>query len=239
MRGYPFIRIRLFTPVFLAVFALMFYSCSNINDLETVIHFPSRGVKILALGDSYTIGQSVSRNESWPAQLKDSLLVNGIQVDTMHVVARTGWTTNDLIHTLNQDSVYDSYDLVGLLIGVNNQFQGRSEDEYRTEFTKLVEFCLGRTNGDIEAIFIMSIPDYGVTPVGKDYRPSDAINRFNHINKQISQLYKLMYFDINPLSKRAEQNMDLIAYDGLHFSGSMYTLWVRLMLPEILQMVQP
>jgi lysophospholipase L1-like esterase len=192
-------------------------------------------VRFLALGDSYTIGQSVSVSERWPVQLNDSLAVRGVITDSLRIIATTGWTTNNLIAAIsNQNLQNQNYNLVSLLIGVNNQYQGKPINQFITEFSQLVDSAIRYAGGDTNHVFIVSIPDYAYTPFGQSsgnaIQISLEINTYNAICKNVADSLGIKYFDITPISRLGLMQPDLVAIDGLHPSGKQYGKWVHLML---------
>ena len=192
------------------------------------------GKKYLALGDSYTIGENVVASARYPAQVVASLNVQGNNISTVTYVATTGWTTGNLIAALNSGGYPKDFDIVTLLIGVNNQYQGRSLDEYKTEFTELLTRALAYANNNKSHVFVLSIPDYSVTPYAQG-RDTAAIARqidaFNAANKSITAQFAVTYIDVTPISRQARWDRDLIADDGLHPSGKQYQLWANLLEP--------
>jgi lysophospholipase L1-like esterase len=188
-----------------------------------------QNLKYLALGDSYTIGESVNEDERWPVQLVDSLAVRSIIVDKPTIIATTGWRTDNLKNAIDIAALKPGYDLVSLLIGVNNQYQGRSLDEYAPEFEDLLKTAIRLANNKRENVFVVSIPDYGFTPFGKEKQPqiSRELDEFNTVNKQITGKYGVMYIDITPISRNGLSDPALVAQDGLHPSGKQYALWVN------------
>ena len=197
---------------------------------------PSAGkLRFLALGDSYTIGESVSPEQRWPVQLTALLRAEGVSIADPVIIARTGWTTAELQDGIKRADAEGPFDLVTLLIGVNNQFRGRSEDEYQREFVELLNTARTFTGGDPKRVIVLSIPDWGVTPFGRRSDPKrvgEAIDRFNAINREETVRLGARYVDVTPISRRAPQDPGLIADDGLHPSGAMYAEWARLALPE-------
>lgn len=197
----------------------------------------------LALGDSYTIGERVTEEERWPVQLVERL--NGEmskKLSPPHIIARTGWTTNELQAGIDTAELNSPYDLVSLLIGVNNQYRGYPVDQYKKEFTELLEQALGFAGDNPEQVFVVSIPDYGVTPFAEAQnldkeKIAREIDNYNDIAKKIAGEYQVEYFDITPISRKAENDSRLIAKDGLHPSGEMYTEWVELILPWAVQIL--
>ena len=184
--------------------------------------------KFLALGDSYTIGESVSENERWPVQLAKKLREKGQSIGEPLIIATTGWRTDDLMNAVNKAHLKNEYDLVSLLIGVNNQYQGKSSEQYVIEFEDLLKTAIQLAKGKKENVFVVSIPDYGYTPFGKPKQAeiSKALDRFNEINKRITEKAGIKYINITDISRQGIQQPELVADDGLHPSGKMYSLWV-------------
>ena len=190
----------------------------------------------LALGDSYTIGSSVSIEERFPVQTRTRLMLAGLKMSQPNIIAVSGWTTGSLLGSLNQQPPANNYDVVTLLIGVNNQYQGRSQEEYRTQFSTLLDKAIVCAGGRRNRVFVLSIPDYSVMPVAQNSdtaKISREINEFNAINKQITQAAGIAYLDITPISREARQDPSLIAGDGLHPSGKQYAQWSALLFPLI------
>lgn len=190
-------------------------------------------VRYLALGDSYTIGEGVAESARYPVQLADQLSAEGYAV-TVEIIARTGWTTAELQRGIDNRNPEGEYELVTLLIGVNNQFRQRSLDEYQMEFRQLLLRAIGYAGGDASRVIVLSIPDYGVTPFATGLRReliAAEIDSFNAVNRQQSEALGARYVDITPISRRAGSDLSLLAADGLHPSGKMYGEWVDLLLP--------
>jgi lysophospholipase L1-like esterase len=190
----------------------------------------------LALGDSYTIGESVPAEESFPYQLAAELSKARYPVSQPEIIATTGWTTNELINAVSNDKKDKKYDIVTLLIGVNNQYRGYNQETYRTEFIQLLNTAIAHANGSKNHVFVLSIPDWGVTPFadGRDRSQiAREIDQFNAINKQETQKASVAYVDITSISKQAADDPSLNAEDGLHPSAKMYGLWVRELLPVV------
>lgn len=195
----------------------------------------------LALGDSYTIGESVSDTGRFPAQLVSSLTKNNIYFNSPQIIATTGWTTDELAEAIKkkQSSLLPKYDLVSLLIGVNNQYRGRDAEEYRTQFKDLLRTAIVFAGGEKSRVFVVSIPDWGVTPFaeGRDRKKiAEEIDLYNKINKEETLKEGIAYIDITPESRTAVNDKSLIASDGLHPSEKMYKEWVDLILPQIKKM---
>jgi lysophospholipase L1-like esterase len=191
--------------------------------------------RILALGDSYTIGESVPVEERWPNQLARLLRAEGVAVADPQIIAKTGWTTDELNAAIDAAAPQGPYELVTLLIGVNNQYRGRSADEYRTQFAALLERAIGFAGGNAARVVVLSIPDWGVTPFaeGRDRgKVAGEIDRFNAINREETTRAGARYVDVTPTSRGNDPA--LVADDKLHPSGKQYTAWARLALPEAL-----
>jgi lysophospholipase L1-like esterase len=187
-------------------------------------------IKYLALGDSYTIGESVEENSRWPVQLVSVLRRHGYTCDEPTIIATTGWRTDDLARAIENARPPKNFNLVSLLIGVNNQYQKRPAADYEPEFEQLLKTAIVQAGGDTQKVFVVSIPDYGYTPFGradKD-RISKEIDEFNAANRKIADKYKVRYFNITEISRKGLDDPELVARDGLHPSGKMYKQWVEL-----------
>ena len=189
----------------------------------------------LALGDSYTIGESVSAAESFPYQLKEALVKQGHPVESIQIIAQTGWTTDELQAAIDIATLSPPYDLVTLLIGVNNQYRGYSLETYRIEFEQLLKQAIAFAGADTEQVRVLSIPDWGVTPFAqKEGRVADKvakeIDAFNAAAKEISEKLDVVFINITPHSRLAATDLSLLASDGLHPSGKMYAHWVQSLL---------
>jgi lysophospholipase L1-like esterase len=196
-----------------------------------------RPVRILALGDSYTIGESVEVSERWPVQLATALRERGIPAAEPLIVARTGWTTGELLAGIGVQDPRGPFDLVSLLIGVNNQYRGGRLDEYRSEFRILLQRAITFAGGNPDRVIVLSIPDWGATPFAAN-RDSDRIaaeiSRFNEVNREEAERAGTRYVDVTPISRQAASDRELVAADGLHPSGKMYSAWVHPVLSEAL-----
>lgn len=185
-------------------------------------------VRFLALGDSYTIGQSVSASERWPDQLVSELSSQGYNVAELRIIAQTGWRTDNLQSAISQLLPLNGYNLVSLLIGVNNQFQGGSIQTYTQQFDDLLQQAIWLAGNNPRHVFVLSIPDYAYTPFGGGNPAiSAAIDEFNSVNRLITETYNVRYIDITPISRKGLEDPSLVAIDGLHPSGKMYGLWVQ------------
>lgn len=197
-------------------------------------------LRYLALGDSYTIGESVEEAERFPNQLAALLSNEGLIVDVT-IIARTGWTTDELWQGIQAQIVTPPYDLVSLLIGVNNQYRGYNIDEYREGFAFLLSKAIEYAGGDVKRVVVFSIPDWGVTPFasGRDAAQiASEIDAFNQVNLEETQKAGAHYVDVTPVSRKAATDSTLIAGDGLHPSGKMYAEWAKSALPIALSILK-
>jgi len=184
----------------------------------------------LALGDSYTIGEGVTSSQTYPQLLVDALKAKQVDFGSPVVIARTGWATADLLNAIEKSNLKErKFDLVSLLIGVNNEFQGRDLEEFEQQFRELLYKAIAFASGDKRKVFVLSIPDYGYTPFGNSDQPaiSARIDVFNQKLIQITQSEGVAYYDITGISRKAISDNSLIAGDGLHPSGKMYAEFVR------------
>jgi len=198
-------------------------------------------LKYLALGDSYTIGESVDVALRFPVQIADSLKKRGYLVEDPRIIAVTGWTTSDLKAGIKAANPQGPYDLVSLLIGVNNQYRGIDINIYRKEFGELIDQSILFAGNDTGRVIVLSIPDWGVTPFATSRdgeKIAWEIDQYNAINKEITLSKGITWVDVTGISRLAEKDVTLIAGDGLHPSGKMYTEWVRLAVPEIVKMLK-
>lgn len=189
----------------------------------------STKLKYLALGDSYTIGESVDEQGRWPVQLTKALNEKGIPVEPPKIIATTGWRTDNLKNGIKIAQLKEKYDMVSLLIGVNNQYQGKPADQYAIEFEELLKIAITLANDDKDRVFVVSIPDYGFTPFGQPNQEkiSKELDEFNAINKRITSEHGIQYFNITDISRKGLEDQELVASDGLHPSAKQYGLWVQ------------
>jgi lysophospholipase L1-like esterase len=185
-------------------------------------------LRYLALGDSYTIGESVSYNSRWPRQLYDSLKSRGYSTDTIHFIAQTGWRTDNLMSAINSQQPDSNYTLVSLLIGVNNQYQGFSLDKYKLEFPQLLHRAIALAGGDSNQVFVVSIPDYAYTPFGGGRQAiSTSLDRYDNFARAYCDSLHIKFFYITDISRKGLEEPSLVANDGLHPSGKQYSLYVK------------
>lgn len=222
----------------LLVLTLAFFvmSCIDSEEEKKAIK-ETNELTYLALGDSYTIGESVHSSLRWPVQLSDSLRERGIPLNHPRIIARTGWTTGDLLAAMDKRLKNEKFDLVSVLIGVNNQYQGKSIEEYEEELREVFRRAIHRSKSGVDGVFAVSIPDYGVTPFGAERSEeiTREIGEFNAVFKRVSEELGIDFYNITPISKRAKNDNTLTASDELHPSGKMYSLWVEKIADEVFQ----
>ncbi len=228
---------RWFTPIILC---LVLCACTgqHLTAPKTNMNTPS--IRFLALGDSYTAGESIQRGYSWPEQLAQALRSLGLPASDPFVVAHTGWTTSELRIGIEQATPTGPFELVSLQIGVNNQYREGDLETYRQEFLDLLEIAIGFARGEAKRVIVLSIPDWGVTPFAEDCdweQIAAEIDAFNTINREESERLGTHYIDVTPISRLAGQDTSLLAVDGLHPSGKMYAAWVGLALPTALEIL--
>ncbi|UKJ08086.1 SGNH/GDSL hydrolase family protein [Solitalea lacus] len=196
----------------------------------------------LALGDSYTIGEAVEVADRYPVQLVQLLAKEGISIESPEIIATTGWTTDELMKGIEQAQLSKTFDIVTLLIGVNNQYRKRSTQAYRSQFRRLLRIANKFAKGNRKHVFVLSIPDWGVTPFAQNrwdtHVIKEEINRFNEVNKDEALNYGVHYINITPTSYLAENDSTFIASDNLHFSGKMYEEWAKLALSAVRKELQ-
>lgn len=216
--------------------AFLVMCCAISTDVHGQLVLRKReSVRILALGDSYTIGESVPETERWPEQLVARLREKGFKVDKPVIIAKTGWRTDQLKDAIAASGQPDDFSLVTLLIGVNNQYQKRSADAYTPEFEELLKTAIIKAGGRKERVVVVSIPDYGFTPFGTARKDqiSAELDQFNARNKEVSEHYGVLWINITDISRRGLAEQELVAADKLHPSGRMYSEWVSRMLTFI------
>ncbi len=192
--------------------------------------------RFLALGDSYTIGEGVAAAERWPAQLAALLQAQGIALDPPQIVARTGWTTDELAAAMDAHAFKPPYALVTLLIGVNNQYRGRDLENYRVEFRHLLQRAITLAGDRPQRVIVISIPDWGVTRFGRESgRNVDTIaheiDAYNVANAQIAKMLQVRHVDVTAVSRDGADSAQALVADGLHPSVGMYRQWAQLILP--------
>lgn len=195
-------------------------------------------IRYLALGDSYTIGEGVPDEGRWPSRLTSLLHERGVPVEPPEIIARTGWTTDELEAAIAEADPRGPFDLVSLLIGVNDQYRGRPVDEYRPRLEALIDTAIGLANGAADRVIVLSIPDWGVTPfaAGRDRAAVAAeIDGYNSAKREITDARAARFVDIAPLSRRVGARAEMLAGDGLHPSAALYDRWATLVLPDAME----
>lgn len=224
----------------LILLLLLVISGCKSKEPENITVLEEDPVRYLALGDSYTIGESVAVPMRWPMQLAEGLREEGIAIEEPRIIARTGWTTGELLEAMEIQLNNEKFDLVSVSIGVNNQFRGLSPKDYENDLHEIFRRALQHSEPGAAGVFALSIPDYGVTPfgAGNEEKIGRELDEFNRIFRKVAEEYGVDFYDITPISRRAKENSSLIADDDLHPSGKMYSLWVELILGEILQKLE-
>ncbi|MDQ3057595.1 MAG: SGNH/GDSL hydrolase family protein [Pseudomonadota bacterium] len=203
----------------------------------------------LALGDSYTIGEGVDEGGRWPVQLARGLRAQGIALGDPRIIAKTGWTTDELDDAIDAAQPLGEFDFVTLLIGVNNQYRGRDVDNYRAEFEALLERAIGFASGRAGRVLVLSIPDWGATRFGSEHvadkpgrdlaRISRELDAYNAAAKAICAARGVAFVDITPVSRERGNETAMLAEDGLHPSAAMYAAWAQQALPAARQLLAP
>lgn len=195
----------------------------------------------LALGDSYTIGESIELQNSFPYQTVQLLRKQGYDFTAPEIIAKTGWTAEELGNAISLYSFSPKYDFVSLLTGVNNQYRGQDIILYKEQFETLLKKALELVGGKKEHLFILSIPDYSTTPFARlkeVEKISKEIDEFNKLNRALSIQYKIPYIDINESSEPTKDQHDLVAADGLHPSAEAYAKWAKKLAEAIGKLVK-
>lgn len=205
---------------------------SNSNPIEDDLPETVEVKKLnyLALGDSYTIGASVAERERWPKQLVGVLNKSGYNYASPKFIAASGWTTRELDAAIIKEDLQEEFNLVTLLIGVNNQFRGRSLEEFRLEFAALLDKAIVFGMDNPKNVIVVSIPDWGVTPVGQNFdikKISREIDMFNDVKREETAKREVRFVNITEISLLALDNPIYVASDRLHYSGAMYKLWAE------------
>jgi len=225
---------RKITTLSAAVLIAMTFACQTTQKI-TSRNMTEKPLKYLALGDSYTIGEGVLESERYPMILADLLAKENIPVDKPKIIATTGWTTDELQKGIaGTTGLEEQYDLVTLLIGVNNQYRGRSVENYRDEFTDLLDQAIAFAANDPDRVIVLSIPDWGITPFAQDRGTDQAkvateIDLYNQAKKEISRGKGVEYIDITEHYRMYGDKEDGVVGDKLHPSGKIYSHWADLL----------
>lgn len=205
----------------------------------------NNSIKYLALGDSYTIGQSVCETCRFPEQLKSNLKSIYPQTDfSLKIIATTGWTTSNLISAINTQNPDSNYDLVTLLIGVNNQFQHMDFSIYQKEFPELLTKAISLAKGDKKNVIVLSIPDYAYTPFAANYseanrtKISNEIDQYNTFAENICISKGVAFISITDITRQGLSNSSLVASDGLHPSELAYKMFIGRIFPQVKMILQ-
>ncbi len=227
---------NIFLPILL--FFILFMGCSS-EDTKLIVD-TKKSIQYLALGDSYTIGEGVCWNCNFPSQLKDSLLqTDFFSSVNLKIVAQTGWTTTNLKNAIEAENLNSSYDLVTILIGVNNQYQNRPFSLYETEFPELLQTAITLAKGDKNRVIVVSIPDYAFTPFGQSSSNpstiSSQLDNYNTFAKNHAESLGISFLNITDITREGLNNPNLVASDNLHPSQLAYRKFVERMFPIALE----
>ena len=176
----------------------------------------------------------------WHVQIVKQLRIEGAEINALRIIAKTGWTTDNLLNAIDANLGNEKYDLVSVLIGVNNQYQNKSIIDYEEDLNTIFTEAIEASKTGKEGVFVVSIPDYGATPFGASNAEEigKEIAEFDAVLKKVADQFDLSYYNITPISKMAKSDRSLVAADGLHPSGNMYTLWVDLFFNEVFEKLQ-
>ena len=230
--------------ILILLIALVAFSCCSVKNTNESEPFQPRTIKLLSLGDSYTIGESVCETCRFPEQLKEGLKPSFNLQTTfeLKVIATTGWTTTNLINAIANDNTASNYDLVTLLIGVNNQYQNKPFSLYETEFPELVATAITKAKGNKNKVIVVSIPDYAFTPFGQNNgNPttiSEQLNQYNAFAQNYCEQNNITFVNITDITREGLNNPELVASDGLHPSELAYTKFVERILPLAIEKLQ-
>ena len=197
----------------------------------------NRPFRYLALGDSYTIGEGIPPEQRWPAQLVEGLREDDCAIDDPLIIAVTGWTTDELLEGIKKAEPEGEFDLVSLLIGVNNQYRGRDVNNYREELKQLLQIAVGKAGGNAKRLLVISISDWSVTPFAKGrdlVKIANEIDQFNAVKREEVERIGAHFIDVTAISRRDKNHL---AADQLHPSGEMHTSWANRMMPAVLQIL--
>ncbi|MBD0259674.1 MAG: SGNH/GDSL hydrolase family protein [Cytophagales bacterium] len=205
------------------------------------VEYTTHQYSFLSLGDSYTIGESVAEQDRWSVQLAALLREKGVDVAPPDVIARTGWTTAELAEAIQKSGNAKTYDLVSLLIGVNDQYRGQPLDRYRAELRELLQTAIRFARGRPDRVIVLSIPDWGVTPFAKDRdraKIAAEIDAFNAVCREEAEKAGMRFCDITPLTRQVHNDPAQVASDGLHYSGKHHRRWAETVLPEVTTLLE-
>jgi lysophospholipase L1-like esterase len=232
-----------FNLLLIAFFTMLGLACSTDEAIGSDSVEPERkispgtAIRYLALGDSYTAGTGIDTLQSFPRQLQQGLARELNRGVTVQVVAQAGWRTDNLINALEEQTLEDTYDLVTLLIGVNNQFQNRPFSQYEDEFPLLINKALNLAGNDSEQVVVVSIPDYSYTPFGQDLgfeNISEEIDTYNNFARTIAEENGILFIDITDISRSGLEDTSLVAKDNLHLSEKAYQMFLDRIVPTVI-----
>jgi lysophospholipase L1-like esterase len=209
--------------------------------LFTNIQMDQHTYSYLALGDSYTIGEGLAISESFPYQAVQLLRQSGYAFCAPEIVAKTGWTTDELLRAVSNINLQTPYDFVSVLIGVNNQYRGRSAEEYATQFETILQLSITYSDNNPSRVFVLSIPDWGATPFAEDQKRkeiAEAVDEFNLVNKKITFQYSGNYIDITPGTRETLFDNSLLTSDHLHPSAKLYARWAAEISGELIRILR-
>ncbi len=221
----------------LTIVLLLLISCSSSEEIGLAVEQTQEiqeSLSYLALGDSYTIGESVAYEDSFPIQLTNRLEEPLEKTIAPTIIARTGWRTDDLLNTIDASGTNEPYDIVTLLIGVNNQYQKRTFSQYENEFPQLLTKAIALAGNDTDKVVVISIPDYAYTPFSSNLNQqkiSQEIDQYNAYAKMITEEKEVVFIGITDITRKGLEKPELVASDGLHPSGEAYEKFVDRILP--------
>ncbi len=220
-----------------AIIRSILISFAALISLESYAQEMNKNLSFLALGDSYTIGESVEVSKRWPNQLAQQLQEKGIALEPVKIIAKTGWRSDQLIEAIKKDKDLKKYDLVSLLIGVNNQYQSANFETFKKDFEELLSTATELSNNGKDGVFVLSIPDYGQTPFGasKAEQIAKELDQYNAWSQSKCEEIGIAYYSITAISRRAKEQANLVAKDQLHPSAIMYEKWCDKILTPILE----
>lgn len=190
----------------------------------------------LALGDSYTIGEQVESENNFPHQTVTILKSEGVSVKAPKIIAVTGWTTDELAAAIEKENIQETYSFVTLLIGVNNQYRGRSVENFKEEYTQLLKQAIEFAGNDERKVFVLSIPDWGVTPFaeGRDRKKIKVeIDAYNQAKEEITKAYNCHWLEITESTRDNGQDLEYLVGDKLHYSAKEYKVWAKRLSTQI------
>ena len=195
-------------------------------------------ISYLALGDSYSIGEGVEQEGRWPMQLARALRAAGIAIADPRIIAKTGWTSDELSTAMDAVEPLGKWNVVSLLIGVNDQYRGHAVDDYRASFTHLLQRAIALADANPRRVFVLSIPDWGVTPFARTElrsprRIAHELDAYNAAASEICEAHDVAFVDITQVSRELGAQPEMLAEDGLHPSAAMHAEWTRLALPVV------